>query len=141
MSRARLVPELLCSDLDASLAFYIGLAGFSVLYERPEDRFAYLNFDGAEIMLEELPRDGKRVWLTADVQKPFGRGINFEIQVADADAIQSRMMKSSWPLFQPMEERWYRAGERETGNRQFLVQDPDGYLLRFFSDLGTRPAA
>jgi hypothetical protein len=39
-----------------------------------------------------------------------------------------------------LEERWYRAGEIENGQRQFVVADPDGYLLRFFSDLGQRPA-
>jgi len=26
------------------------------------------------------------------------------------------------------------------GNRQFLLQDPDGYLLRFFQDLGETAA-
>jgi hypothetical protein len=38
----------------------------------------------------------------------------------------------------PMEEKWYRANDTQLGNRQFIVQDPDGYLLRFFQDLGTR---
>ncbi len=28
-----------------------------------------------------------------------------------------------------------------TGARQFLVQDPDGYLLRFFQSLGQRRSA
>jgi hypothetical protein len=31
------------------------------------------------------------------------------------------------------------AREQEIGLRQFLVQDPDGCLLRLTSDLGTRP--
>lgn len=38
-----------------------------------------------------------------------------------------------------MEERWYRADDREVGNRQFILLDPDGYLLRFYQDLGRRP--
>lgn len=37
-----------------------------------------------------------------------------------------------------MEEKWYRATDKELGNKQFLVQDPDGYLLRFFQDLELR---
>ena len=41
-------------------------------------------------------------------------------------------------LFRPLEAAWYRRGDHEVGNLQFLVQDPDGYLLRFFSDLGER---
>jgi hypothetical protein len=36
------------------------------------------------------------------------------------------------------EEKWYRTGARETGVRQFLVQDPDGYLLRLQQRLGER---
>lgn len=39
----------------------------------------------------------------------------------------------------PFEDRWYREGDTELGNRQFVVADPDGYLLRFFTDLGQRP--
>jgi hypothetical protein len=35
-----------------------------------------------------------------------------------------------------VEDAWYRANDRYLGNRQFLVQDPDGYLRRFFEDLG-----
>jgi hypothetical protein len=37
-----------------------------------------------------------------------------------------------------VEEKWYRVNDQETGNKQFLVQDPDGYLLRFFEDLGIK---
>jgi hypothetical protein len=48
---------------------------------------------------------------------------------------------SDWPLFQPVEEAWYRADAIENGQRQFLVQDPDGYLLRLAQDLGERPCA
>ena len=40
------VPELLVSDLDASLRFWCGLCGFAVTYDRPEDRLAYLDRAG-----------------------------------------------------------------------------------------------
>jgi hypothetical protein len=142
MSGAKLVPELLYSDLYRSLAFYLSLAGFSVLYDRPEDRFAYLEFEGAELMLEEAPElsDDGRVWWTARPEKPYGRGINLQIEAADVDVVCARLAEAAWPLFRPMEEQWYRLAERETGLRRFLVQDPGGYLLRFFSDLGERPA-
>ncbi|MEO9168740.1 MAG: VOC family protein, partial [Aestuariivirga sp.] len=36
------------------------------------------------------------------------------------------------------EEKWYRAGDEEVGQRQFLVQDPDGYLLRLCQPIGRR---
>ena len=139
---ARLVPELLCSNLGASLAFHVDLIGFAILYDRPEDGFAYLDLEGSELMLEEAAEgtDDDRVWWTARPEKPYGRGINFQIEIADVDAIHDRLNEAGWPLFRPMEEQWYRKDETEVGNRQFLVQDPDGYLFRFFSDLGERPA-
>jgi lactoylglutathione lyase len=38
-----------------------------------------------------------------------------------------------------IETKWYRHDDIEHGQTQFLVQDPDGYLLRFMQDLGQRP--
>ena len=140
MFRPKLVPELLCANLETSLGFYRGLLGFALLYERPEDRFAYLDLDGAEIMLEEAPErtSDERVWWTAKAEKPYGRGLNLQIEVADVDAIIESVQNAKWPLFRPIEEKWYRVHDSEVGNRQFLVQDPDGYLLRFYKNLGKR---
>jgi catechol 2,3-dioxygenase-like lactoylglutathione lyase family enzyme len=74
------VPELYCSDLERSLAFYVGLMGFAVQFRRPEERFAYLDRDGAEIMLEQPTG---RTFFTAELEHPYGRGVNFQIEVAD----------------------------------------------------------
>jgi catechol 2,3-dioxygenase-like lactoylglutathione lyase family enzyme len=46
---ARFVPELICTDLARSFQVYAGLLGFRVRYSRPDERFAYLERDGAEI--------------------------------------------------------------------------------------------
>lgn len=32
----------------------------------------------------------------------------------------------------------YRQDNKLLGNKEFLVQDPDGYLLRFAEDLGEK---
>ena len=53
MKHAQLVPELVCSDFAASLAFYTEVLGFTVVYSRPEDRFVYLDREGAKVMLEQ----------------------------------------------------------------------------------------
>ncbi len=136
--RPLLVPELHCSDLDKSLAFYVGLLGFRILYDRPEDRFAYLERGGAELMLEEYA-PGARMLAKAPFEQPYGRGINFQIQVEDADALHAAVVAAGLPIFLPMEERWYRRNDTEIGTRQFIVEDPDGYLLRLHHDLGIRP--
>jgi len=134
-----MVPELLVSDLDASLHFWCSLCGFAVAYDRPEDRFAYLDQAGRQVMLEEAMAPGRR-WITAPLERPFGRGINFQITVDDTAPILASLDAAGWPLFLALEEVWYRAGASETGVRQFVVQDPDGYLVRFSQGLGLRPA-
>lgn len=134
--RARLVPELLVRDIGRSLAFYVDVCGFRVLWQRPGDGFAYLEREGAELMLEE-PRG--RVFLAGPLAPPYGRGMNLQIEVADIGALHGAVLAAGLALFLPLEDRWYRTGAAESGNRQFVVQDPDGYLLRFFGDLGMRP--
>ena len=42
-------------------------------------------------------------------------------------------------LFADPAEHWYRQGQILLGRREFLVMDPDGYLLRFAQSLGERP--
>jgi len=73
-----LVPELNCADFARSLAFYTGILGFAVAYARPEQSFAFLEREGAQLMLEQLeqPPRSARSWLTGEVAYPFGRGIN-----------------------------------------------------------------
>jgi catechol 2,3-dioxygenase-like lactoylglutathione lyase family enzyme len=139
MSEPKLVPELDVSDIDVSLAFYTGVCGFAVRFERPEERFAYLDLDGVHLMLEEAAGPGRR-FRTAPLERPFGRGVNFQIAVRDVDALYARIEAAGCAVPIAMEERWYRADGILSGNRQFVVADPDGYLLRFFSDLGDGPA-
>jgi len=138
--RPALVPELHCSDFDNSLAFYVGLLGFRILYDRPEDRFAFLERSGAELMLEEYA-PGARMLAKAPFEQPYGRGINFQIRVEDADALHAIVVAAGLPIFLPMEERWYRRDDIDLGCRQFIVEDPDGYLIRLQHDLGTRPVS
>jgi catechol 2,3-dioxygenase-like lactoylglutathione lyase family enzyme len=139
MPQSPLVPELYVSDIGRSLRFYTGVLGFAVLYDRPEERFAYLIREGAALMLEQ-PVDPDRTWLAGPLELPYGRGINFQIAVADVDTLHAAARAAGAPLLLPLEERWYRRGDARLGQRQFVVRDPDGYLLRFCQDLGSRPA-
>lgn len=135
MAGVRLVPELICADFARSLAFYTELLGFAVRYARPEERFAYLEREGAELMIEQSVG---RAFLAAPLEQPYGRGVNFQIEVGDVVALYARVGEAGCALYLPLEEKWYRRGDDEVGNRQFIVPDPDGYLLRFFQDLGMR---
>jgi catechol 2,3-dioxygenase-like lactoylglutathione lyase family enzyme len=137
---SRLIPELDVADLDRSLAFYVGVIGFKVQFDRPEERFAFLSLDDVHLMLEEAAGPGRR-FRTAALEHPYGRGINFMIEVADIDHLYSRVRSAGYTIVIRLEERWYRQNEVETGHRQFVVADPDGYLMRFSTYLGRRPVA
>ncbi len=74
------------------------------------------------------------------MQRPFGRGINLQMMVDRLAPILHGLAKAKWPLFEGPQEAWYRIGDSEGGQCEILVQDPDGYLLRFAESLGHRLA-
>ncbi|MEM1390024.1 MAG: VOC family protein [Pseudomonadota bacterium] len=124
---AALVPELYVTDLEISLNFYVGLLEFKILYDRPAEKFAYLKKGSAEIMLEEPVG---RAWLTGDLEHPFGRGINFQIEVDDVGALFERCVASETKIFLALETKTYARRNDTVSQTQFIVQDPDGYLIR-----------
>ena len=132
-------PEFDVSDLDRSLAFYVDVLGFTVMFDRPEERFAFLTFEGVNLMIEEAAGPGRR-FRTAPLEHPYGRGVNFMFEVAEIDRLHNRVQAAGFTFVIPLEERWYRHDEAEYGRKQFVVADPDGYLLRFSTSLRQRPA-
>ena len=136
---ASLVPELEVTDTPASLAFYTQVLGFAVVYDRPEEGFAYLRLGTAELMLDQYNLGRSFDTAGTPMTRPFGRGVNLQIRVDDIAPLLANLAAINHPLHLPVEDRWYRKGAVETGNRQFIVADPDGYLLRFYQDLGERP--
>jgi len=133
-----LVPELLVADIDKSIRFWCDLFGFDIDYRREAEGFAYLSRGTAHVMLEQA--DTGRNWITAPLEPPLGRGINFQISVTELDPIITALREANHPLFMDPETQWYRIDNEEAGVAQFLVTDPDGYLIRFQTSLGRRPA-
>ncbi|GAA4176879.1 VOC family protein [Gryllotalpicola koreensis] len=134
-----LVPELLVSDLTRSLSFWVDLCGFSVRYSRREERFAYLTLGTAHVMLEQTGLG--RNWITGPLEPPLGRGVNFQVSVPACTPITDALRAAGVDLFMEPETKWYRIDDHEAGVEQFLVTDPDGYLIRFQSSTGRRDIA
>jgi catechol 2,3-dioxygenase-like lactoylglutathione lyase family enzyme len=129
----RLIPELSVTDVERSLAFY-KLLGFEVEYSRPEVGFYFLGLQGTQLMVESVNDH----WFTGVLDYPFGRGLNLQIEVDDVSVLIDALVAEGYPLFRPLKESWYRGDGVEFGQLEFLVQDPDGYLLRFIQDIGER---
>ena len=131
----KIIPELSVSNLERSLAFY-QLVGFKIEYERTENRFVFLSLGEIQFMLQEISKDDK--WDIAPLIYPFGNGINFQLEVENVDKIYEILKENNYDITFKMEENWYRQDNRLLGNKEFLVQDPDGYLIRFSEDLGEK---
>ena len=65
-----LVPELDVTALATSLRFYAEVLEFRILFERPAERFAYLERDGVELMIQEAAGPGRR-FRTAPLELPL----------------------------------------------------------------------
>lgn len=130
----KLIPELSVTNLDRSLDFYCEILGFSVEYARVEDRFAFISLEGAQIMLEE----DNGHWCTGDLAYPRGRGVNLQMEVKCLDRMVTSLQTRGLGLFREMQEHWRKVDDKEYGEREILVQDPDGYLMRFSVSIGAR---
>ena len=131
----KMIPELSVTNIKNSLKFY-QIIGFKVEYERPENKFVFLSMGEIQFMLQEIADDDK--WDVAPLSYPFGNGINFQLEVDDIDIIYNVLKDNNYDIVFDIEENWYRQDNKLLGNKEFLVQDPDGYLLRFSLDLGEK---
>ncbi|MCC5965092.1 MAG: VOC family protein [Natronohydrobacter sp.] len=134
-----LVPELAVSDWRKSKSFYCDVLGFDCAYERAEEGFCYLRLGAAELMIDQIGKGRTFDDGHLPTGYPFGQGLNIQIRVPSIAPLVAALARNRHPLYLPVEDRWYRADDQEVGNRQFVVADPDGYLLRFFQQLGSRP--
>lgn len=131
----KMIPELSVSNLKESMEFYCS-AGFKVEYERKEDKFVFLSLGEIQFMLQEIAENDK--WEVAPLVYPFGNGINFQLEVENVEKVYNQLKEKEYKIAFEMEENWYRQDNKLLGNKEFLVQDPDGYLLRFSEDLGEK---
>ena len=123
----KLVPELSVTNLEKSKEFYVGVLKFKIEYERPADKFAYLSYQGSQIMIEEINNH----WSVGELERPFGRGINFQIETNEIEQISQRLKENGVEIYKDIFVSEYKAGDEVFVEKELLVQDPDGYLLRF----------
>ena len=129
------IPELSVTNLENSLKFY-RTAGFKIEYERPENKFVFISMGEIQFMLQEISKGDK--WDIAPLAYPFGNGINFQLEVENVEKIYNSLKENNYKIAFEMEENWYRQNDKLLGNKEFLAQDPNGYLLRFSEDLGEK---
>lgn len=121
-----LIPELSVSNINQSKEFYLNL-GFNIKYERPENKFCFLELEENQIMIEQINEN----WSVGTLEYPYGRGINISMAIKDIDKMYNDLKAKKVKFFQDLEIHDYRVESEISYDKEFLIQDPDGYLLRF----------
>lgn len=121
-----LIPELSVTDIDKSINFYTSI-GFEIVYERKEDKFCFLELEGNQIMIEEINDN----WNTGVLEYHFGRGINISMSLSNVEKYYDKVLGSGIKIFKELSVSEYRVDDIVYEDKEFLIQDPDGYLLRF----------
>lgn len=121
-----LIPELSVTNILTSTKFYV-LLGFNVKYERKENKFVFLEYENNQIMIEEVNNN----WSVGKLSYPFGNGINLSMEVSDINALYQKVKKLDIPIFRELKVSEYKVDDEVYQDKEFLIQDPDGYLLRF----------
>ncbi len=121
-----LIPELSVSNINKSKEFYLSL-GFTIMYEREEDKLAFLSLEDNQIMIQE----NNNRWNTGELNYPYGRGINISMTVKDVEKMYNELKDKNIKFFLDLETHEYRVKDKIYYDKEFLIQDLDGYLLRF----------
>jgi len=118
----KLTPNLLVSNVERSLAFYVDTLGFERGMTVPDaSPFVFASvvsgsvevfFNDAATAVKEYPGFGG---------KPIGATGTLFIEVEGVDALHARL-KSTVKIVMPIVTQFY-------GMREFAFEDPDGYVI------------
>ncbi len=70
-------------------------------------------------------------WNTGKLEHPYGRGINLSMTVSNIEKMYEILKEKNIKFFLDLEIHEYRIDDKISYDKEFLIQDPDGYLLRF----------
>ena len=122
-----LIPELSVFDILQTKNFYEEL-GFKIEYERQEEKFVFMSFQDSQFMFEQIHDEG---WNTGELIYHLGRGINFSIAVDDIENLYTLVKSKKLEIYKKLTKSVYLVNGIEEIQMEFLIQDPNGYLLRF----------
>ena len=124
----KLIPELTVFNIEETRDFYLNILGFKLEYDRIEDNFIFVSFENSQFMFEQLHDDG---WNIGELEYPLGRGINLSVEVKDIDSLYDKVISHNVTPFREIMISNYKVGDEIIEQKEFLLQDPNGYLLRF----------
>ena len=130
-----LIPELSVFDLKKSINFYTEVLGFEIKYSKPG--FAMIVLNKCQIMLKQLtlPSSNESWNVTDGMKCPLVRDVNFLIILPNISMLYNSLKQHNNKIFIDLLIRDYQENNITNHALEFLVQDPNGYLLRFQQDI------
>ena len=120
----KITPNLLVSNVERSLAFYVDTLGFARGMTVPDASpfvFASVTSGPVEVFLNDAATAVKES--PAFAGKPIGATGTLYIEVDGVDALHDRI-KSKVKIVMPIATQFYVM-------REFAIEDPDGYVITF----------
>jgi lactoylglutathione lyase len=120
----KLTPNLVVSNVERSVAFYRDMLGFTLTATVPDASpfvFAIVQSGGVELFLN-APEPAIAEY-PAFKDRPIGGTLTLYVEVHGIRSLYETL-RSSVPMVTGLEKKFY-------GVTEFVIQDPDGYLLTF----------
>ena len=121
-------------DVDRSVKFYRQL-GFDVRWEWKGDDgkldYAGVGMGDAVIALGRIPKDRPRGMdrdYASWVSTPLGAGVIVTVELRGVEGVYAKAKRAKATIDSPLSRRLYGTA--------FMVNDPDGYVLRFLRPVG-----
>ena len=70
-------------------------------------------------------------WSVGKLEYPYGNGINISMSVNNIECLYENLKDKKIQFFLELKINEYRVNNKTFQDKEFLIQDPDGYLLRF----------
>ena len=119
---------LVVDDLDAALAFYVGVLGFALGHR--SGPYAQLETGSTRLGLYERGAMAETLGRRLVPPSPDAPGFELGCKVDDCDAAYAQLVASGGePVTEPTDRAW--------GQRTAYVRDPDGHLVELAQDLGS----
>ena len=130
----KLTPNLIVENVERSLAFYVGVLGFSQGFTVPDTSplvFASVVSGDVEVFFNDKATAVKEY--PSFAAAPIGLTGTMYIETTGVDAWHERL-KSRVRIVVPPVTQFY-------GAREFAFADPDGYVITFAERVGAAPAS
>ena len=118
----RLRVEIFPADLDATVAFYVGVLRFTLDRDDRATPHPYVSLSRGDALIGAAARPA----VVDHAQRRPPTGVELVLTVEDVDADRAHVEQSGWPVAEDLTDRPWEL-------RNFRILDPDGYYLRITS--------